>query len=62
MRSRLRQSPLDLYREWAHPTENMDANIFCPYCHMSGGIQTARGKVKAGISGGKVVALILTEK
>jgi DNA-directed RNA polymerase subunit RPC12/RpoP len=34
--------------------------IICPYCHLSGFVTTAKGKVKDGLSGGKILAAILT--
>jgi transcription elongation factor Elf1 len=40
--------------------KRLDGNLVCPHCQMKGTVRTVRGVRKAGISGGKAVAAVIT--
>jgi len=44
----------------AHAKREMEKNMICPYCQTKGTVTTQNVKRKAGISGGKATAAILT--
>lgn len=52
-------SPVARWRDATSPHDG-DALIRCPYCLLSGGVRTTRGRKKGAISGAKVVAALFT--
>lgn len=38
----------------------LEKNMICPHCHTQGSVTTRKEKQKAGISGGKATAAVLT--